>query len=219
MDLTTARARLPKYVDDKDGDKYDSTEIDDALKTGQTQAWTRALSGPRKYLKLVVNKSSDGNGLVDLTTQHPRKVVAVSYLQNQMRLQVMQARIEEAPFTYKQIFPLEIYYLPDVSFPALAADSFVWGDATLMPSLVTALESLMILYAAQYLKPKENERLGGMADAIAKAEESVDDAIPSSSWTTIPADSYSRHGGAGSRTKAPFKYIEAGPHKLQLVLV
>lgn len=219
MDLTTARARLPKYVDDKDGDKYDSTEIDDALKTGQTQAWTRALSGPRKYLKLVVTKSSDSSGLIDLTTQAPRKIVDVSYMQSQMRLQVMPARIEEAPFTYKASFPFEIHYLPDVTFPVLAGDPFVWGDATVMPSLATALDALMILYAAQYLKPKENELLGGMDRAIAKAEESVDDAIPSSSWTTIPADSYARRGGLGSRTKAPFKYLDAGPHKLQLVLV
>lgn len=216
MILSEAKVRLAKAVDDVDNDSYDATELTDALKSVHGEAWTTALSGPRKYFRTTATVPASAAGVVDLTAYAPRKLIAVSQIQGQGRLFVMPARPEEAPFTYKLGASLEVVYIPDVVFPAADGTAFVWGTAAAMPSLSLQLDGLLIALAAQELKTKKNEVLAGLQARVDAKRQGVIDAIPSTSWSSLPLDSWTARRG---RHTAPFKYIETAPHTLQLVLV
>lgn len=218
MILTEALRRTRKLLDDVDVKKYDDTDdITPALQTAQGEAWTYALSGSgKKYFKLTAAVNSSNLGVVDLSALKPRKIIAVSYIQASGRLFVMPARMEEGPIDYTgAVTPLSIVYFPDVAFPAAGANPFVWASATAMPSLVAQLDQLVCLLAAAELKPVEGEKTAGLAERIEAKKQAVEDAFPSSSWSSIPVDELA----ASRRQRAPFRYIETGPHALQLVMV
>lgn len=216
--LAEGLVRVRKLVDDVKVKKYDDTlDITPALMTGQGEAWTCALgSSGKKYFKLTVAKSSSGAGVVDLSNEKPRKIIAVSHIQSGGRLFVMPARMEEGPIDYTgAATPLSIVYLPDVTFPTAPGNPFVWAAAAAMPSLVAQLDQLMCLLAAAELKPIENEKTAGLAERIEAKKLAIEDAFPSTSWSSIPLDELA----ASRRNRAAFRYIETGPHALQLVMV
>jgi len=211
MLLSAARLRVAKLVDDVEGVVYDATEIDDALLTGQAEAWRAALSASPNIFNQTANFSSTSAGVVNLTSVRPQRLLNVSAILNGVRTSVRPVRVETAPTDYRTIVALSILYVEDVVFPAAASD-FIWGHASISPSISALLDSLMISIAALELKPKENERIAGLAERKAEKEQKVLELISVPGWAVHPVDAFASRG----RT-APFGYIVTSPHTLQLV--
>lgn len=214
MLLSEAKTRVAKGLDDVDADKYDLTEISDGLRAAQGEAWVAALEGALDYLKTTATPSSSSAGVVDMSAFTPRQLLSVSYVLSTQFMVVMPMRMEQAPIAYPSAQPLSIRYIPDVAFPIDDAHAFVWGGATVMPSVAAQLDALTVMIATRDLKTKSGEKLPGLDDVIAQKKQAIIDSFPSASWSAVSRDEMAGRG----RTKAPFQYIETGPHTLQLVL-
>lgn len=211
MILSEGRTRLAKMLDDAANDRWDSTEIDDALKSGQLEAWQVAINGGDRSYNVEAAFSATAAGLVDLTSVKPKRIVSVYQFTNGERLLVEPIRFEEAPSNLALAAALRIVYVPTVSFPASAGAAFIWGHADIETAL---LDELMLLIAFSALKPKDAER-DHFAERRVKLEQKVEEGPSGAQWSVLPLDSLS----SNRQRHAAFGYVSTAPHKLQLVQV
>lgn len=213
MLLSAARLRVLKLVDDAAADVYDTSEVADALLSGQVETWRIAQGAGPNIFNTTTTFTSSAAGVVDLTSVKPARILNVSSLLNGARMNVRAFRIEEAPSNYATSVALSILHVPDAVFPAAEPSAFVWGNSGIATSTEALLNSLMILIAALELKPKEAELLAGLQARKDEKEELVASLTSVPGWAVHPMDI---SGGLGRI--ASYGYIMTAPHTLQLVI-
>jgi hypothetical protein len=215
MLLSEARTRALKMVDDAPADKYDTTEVADALRVAQGEVWGLVLSSGSNVFNTQASFSSSGVGVLDLSSVAPRRLVSVSQYLSGSRLTVRPARLDEGPSNLALATTLSVVYVPDVTFPAGEGNAFVWGGTTIAESIRVLLDSLLVGIAALELKPKEGEVNKGLQQRVDEKRAAVLELVSVPGWSVMPLDSMA--GGRVSR--ASFRYVVTGPHTLQLVQV
>ena len=148
MTITVAQAvlRCRRLLDDRDDNPLVSdADLKDSLIVAADEVWqTCVRSGANIYTQFA-DITSGSNGIADLASIKPLKIVNVSVVSGGALLTVPAARIGAGmvPLTTPQ--NLRIAYVPRMSFPTNDGDNIVWGaDA----NICNTLDQLLCLVAA-----------------------------------------------------------------------
>lgn len=215
MILSEARTRLLRLVDDEtDRSRFPTDgELDNALGTGQQEAWSAAVMANRSMFTQETLLSTLADGSLALTTIKPMMPLgAVSENANGWRLKCSPGRLDDGVQNALGIRQLRIAYVPRAIFPALATDAFVWGSVNITQT--NLLDQLMLVCAAGELMVK----VGAVNPALEKRKDELRVAVAATlsgtGWTTIPLDNLTGMGAAESF----YQYVMTAPDVLQLVI-
>lgn len=213
MLLSEAETRVQRFMDD--GAAYLATiaEIDTALRVAQEEVYQLIVGSGNALFEQEASISSNGSGVVDLTTIKPLEIIDVlqSLAPNAPRLTVLPARSGDGFQFASSTVNLVIRYTARASFPASSSSPFVWGTSNVTATNI--FDQLMCAIAASELKIREGETNTPLerrkAELRAAAMASLD--IPG--WRPMVLSS-----GYPRRDLSYFHYIMTAPDVMQLVI-
>lgn len=205
--LTLARARALKLADDVDGLAADSDTVkDDALNAAFHAVYNQATQiAPERFAK-EASVSTDANGVADLSSLDPVRILSVSYFTNNTRAPIPAARLADGPTNVLGVKTLKILYIPALTFPASGAANFVWGQSEIDLPL---LDDLLCLRAASVITAINDEPNGHLERLIARAEKDAQNIAGFSTWRVMPMRGRSADSGLA--------YAMTGATSLQIV--
>lgn len=211
--LTQARARVRFLIDDADANPLVSdAEIDVALATAQEEVWQRVVGSGVNVYTQHADISSSAAGVVNLSSLNPMKVVSVAWKSGNTFMQVPPSRPGDFIQTVAQVQALRVVYVPRATFPALAADPFVWATASISSP---TLDQLLCVVAAADVWVKTGEGpLASLEQRKAELQKSIDEQISIPGWSVAPLRATSRFP---SHRYAGFQWVMTGANQMQLV--
>lgn len=191
--LTLARARILKLADDVDGVVADTTTTqDDALKNAFHAVYLQASAIAPERFALEGSVTTDANGVADLSSLDPVRILSVAYASGVARSPVPPCRLSDGPSNVLGAKTLKIVYLPALTFPAAVGDNFVWGQSGLD---LPILDGLMCLRAASELTALQDQANAALEKLIARAERDAQLVANFSTWRVMPQRGRSRESG------------------------
>lgn len=160
--LAQARSRVQIYVDDIEGARWTTAQIDAELSTAVEQAVSESISAGLDIFSITQIYALDANGFADLSADNPFKVITVAQFAGQNRLLVQPSRRRSmlTPATGLNATQIEVTYAPHPVFPTVPSDPIVYGTATSAKSGI--LDALICAIAASSLKITEGEVNNGL---------------------------------------------------------
>ncbi len=182
--LTLARARALKFSDDVDGLAADSTTVqDDALKAAHNAVYQQAAAWAPQRFAIESTVTTDANGVGDLSSLDPVRILAVSHFSSSTRSPIPPASLSDGPTNIIGVKTLKVLYIPAITFPATGSDVFVWGQAGLDLPL---LDELLCLRAASTITAIFDEPNAHLERLIVRAEKDAQTIAGFSTWRVLP---------------------------------
>lgn len=188
--LANARLRVQGYVDDIEGARWTTAEVDAELATAVEQATSEAISSGLDIYSVTSLFTIDASGFADLASVNPFKVLTVAQFAGQNRLLVQPSRRKSmlTPATGLAAQQLEITYAPHPVFPTVSSSPLTYGTSTAAGSGI--MDALVCCIAASSLKIKEGEVNRGLEGRKAELMQSLLNIADNPSCYIMPFTGY-----------------------------
>jgi hypothetical protein len=187
MTLAQAITRVRFLLDDSDANPLISdAEITTALEVGQEEVWQLVIDSGANVFYQTADIASPGNGVVDVSSIKPLKIINVAQVVGTYALQIPPCRPFDGFAPVLSAVNVRLVYVPRATFPALSSDPFVWSQAAIS---MTTLDQLLCHTAAAQCWVRTGEPpLASMEKRRAELAASVTSSINIPSWSVSPLD-------------------------------
>lgn len=158
MTLAEARTRVAGLLDDADGDRWGTTELDQALRTSLSKLFSAYVTeGGGRFSQLVSASTTGSSNEVDLSSYDPMDIDAVALVTSGERRDPIQRTEVSRTGMNAGAESLEISLTATPTFPTDGAHPLVGSGATALRTW-DAFDDAVCLGAAVLLLPKDGER-------------------------------------------------------------